>query len=134
VLRIFAAAAQQAAAGKILFTMTHSAIEPPTYAGTSAAASYLLREVGATPNIGALFELPPRVKLACCEHAVNPRLEQRLVPTSDTRVGLLHIRGYTGETKEHHMAHLLQMAATVLPELAERWSKPTLPLRGKLEL
>jgi len=31
------------------------------------------------------------------------------------------VRGYRGNTPEHHMAHLLQMGATVMPELAERW-------------
>jgi hypothetical protein len=42
---------------------------------------------------------------------------------SEARLGGLHVRGYGGETPEHHMSHLLQMAATVLPELSERWKE-----------
>jgi len=36
-------------------------------------------------------------------------------------VGSFRIRGYRGNTRGHHMAHLFQMGATVLPELAQRW-------------
>jgi hypothetical protein len=43
-----------------------------------------------------------------------------MVPTGEARVGGLHVRGFRGNTPEHHMAHLLQMGATVLPELSAR--------------
>ena len=131
-LTMFVDAARAAAAGRILFTMTHSEISPPLYGGTSSTADYMLRAVGAAPVKNAMLELPPHVKLVAAEHAVSKRLEKHMVPISDTRVGLLHIRGYAGDTREHHMAHLLQMAATVLPELRERWSKATVPLLGRL--
>ena len=42
-------------------------------------------------------------------------------PVSEATVGTFHVRGYRGNTPEHHMAHLLQMSATVLPELVARW-------------
>jgi len=35
--------------------------------------------------------------------------------------GGLVVRGYRGGRAENHMAHLFQMAATVLPELVDRW-------------
>ena len=129
---MFVDAARAAAGGKILFTMTHSEISPPLYGGTSTTAAFMLHAVGAEPVKNAMLELPPHVKLVAAEHAVSKRLEKHMVPISDTRVGLLHIRGYAGDTREHHMAHLLQMAATVLPELQERWAKPSTPLLGKL--
>ncbi len=44
-----------------------------------------------------------------------------MIPTTEASVGELHVRGFRGNTPEHHMAHLLQMASTVLPELVERW-------------
>ncbi len=42
------------------------------------------------------------------------------------------VRGYRGETPEHHMAHLLQMGATVLPELASRWHGERMPVRPSI--
>jgi hypothetical protein len=53
--------------------------------------------------------------------AVSKRLEKRMEPTSEARKGSLHVVGYRGDTKEHHMAHLFQMGATLLPELVARW-------------
>jgi hypothetical protein len=44
-----------------------------------------------------------------------------LEQTSEAKKGGLHVRGYSGQTPEQHMAHLVQMSVTVLPELAERW-------------
>jgi hypothetical protein len=132
VLRIFEDAAKLAADGRILFTMTHSKIEPPFYAGTASTAEYLLKSVGAQPVYGSMFEVPEHLKLKSAEHAVSKRLEKKMVPIAETRVGLFHVRGYAGDTREHHMAHLLQMAATVLPELQARWAHPTVPLLVKL--
>lgn len=132
VLRIFEDAARLAADGRILFTMTHSEIEPPFYAGTASTAEYLLRSVGAEPVYGTMFQVPEHLKLKSAEHAVSRRLEKKMVPIAETRVGLFHVRGYAGDTREHHMAHLLQMAATVLPELKERWDHPTAPLLDRL--
>jgi hypothetical protein len=131
-LAMFVDAAKAAAAHRILFSMTHSEISPPLYGGTSSTAEYILRAVGAEPVKNAMLELPPHVKLVAAEHAVSKRLEKKMVPISDSRVGLLRIRGYSGDTREHHMAHLLQMAATLLPELRDRWAQPTVPLLGPL--
>jgi hypothetical protein len=118
----FVRAAKLAAEGQLLFTITHSEIDPPTYASSAETAAYLLSTVGyrppaALPSIVA----PPHVVLRSAEGAVAKKLEKRMEPFSDARVGGLHVRGYRGNTPEHHMAHLLQMAATVVPELVERW-------------
>ena len=59
-----------------------------------------------------------------CIRDSSKKLEKRLEPTTEGRVGDLHIRGYKGNTPEHHMAHLFQMGATVLPELERRWRSP----------
>jgi hypothetical protein len=118
----FVRAAKLASEGQILFTITHSEIEPPTYASAAQTAGYLLGAVGwKAPATQVAPVQPPHVVLRSAEGAVSKKLEKHMEPFSDARVGGLHVRGYRGNTPEHHMAHLLQMAATVVPELAERW-------------
>jgi hypothetical protein len=122
-LEAFVVLAQRAVRGDLLFSITHSEIEPPSFAGSRQTAAYLLKAVGARPATDVMLELPPHLKLRAAEHAVAKRKEKRMIPYSDTRVGQLHVRGFRGDTREHHMAHLLQMGATALPELAERWGQ-----------
>jgi hypothetical protein len=119
VISPFLAPAKRAAMGEILFSITHSEIDPPTYAGSHVTAGYLLDVVRGVR--GAPQAAPEHVTLKAAEGAVAKRLEKRMEPTSDTTVGSFHVRGYRGSTPEHHMAHLLQMAATVMPELVQRW-------------
>lgn len=115
----FAAAAKRAAAGELLFSITHSAIDPRAYASTTATADYLLEAVGVTRQAP---DAPPRyLSLESMKGAVAKDREKKMDPTSYAKAGELVVRGYKGEEPEHHMAHLFQMAATVLPELTERW-------------
>lgn len=123
-LRPFDLAAERAAAGEIYFGITHSEIDPKTYASTSSTAEHI---VGAA---GARFETrdperdaPGYLSLESMKGAVAKKLEKQMEPYREARRGELHVVGYRGETKEHHMAHLFQMGATLLPELVERWSK-----------
>lgn len=115
----FASAAKKAAAGDILFSITHSAIDPRAYASTTATADYLLQAVGGRRAEPA--PAPGYLSLASMKGAVARDREKTMEPTSEARVGGLVVRGYRGETPEHHMAHLFQMAATVLPDLVQRW-------------
>ncbi len=120
ILSPFLDATRRAAEGEILFSITHSEIDPIAYAGTSLTAGYLLDVVHGTrtaPQEGP----PPHLKIRAAEGAVSKALEKRMEPVSEARVGTFHVRGYRGNTPEHHMAHLLQMGATVMPELAARW-------------
>jgi len=117
----FLDAAKRAAEGKILFSITHSEIDPVGYAGTHLTADYLLDAVHG--HRGAPGAPPPHLRLRAAAGAVSRKLEKWMEPTSDSTVGTFHVRGYRGSTPEHHMAHLLQMGATVMPELVERWSK-----------
>ena len=121
ILSPFLDATRRAAEGKILFSITHSEIDPINYAGTYLTAGYLLDVVHGTrgaPEAPA----PPHLQLRAAEGAVSKALEKGMEPISEARVGTFHVRGYRGNTPEHHMAHLLQMGATVMPELAARWS------------
>ena len=112
----FVELAGRAARGELLFSITHSEIEPPGFAGSADTAAYLLRAVNAKPVTEAILELPPHLQLRAAKRAVAKRKEKRMIPYADTRVGQLRVRGYRGDTREHHMAHLLQMAATALPD------------------
>lgn len=116
----FVTAARNAADNKLLFSITHSDVEPITYASSSVTAEFLLDAVGGhrNPAVG----VPEHVALRAAIGAVSKKLEKRMEPESEGLVGSFHVRGYRGNTAEHHMAHLLQMAATALPELRERWS------------
>ncbi|HEY4121736.1 MAG TPA: hypothetical protein VGM56_27910, partial [Byssovorax sp.] len=117
----FIEAAKSAARGEILFSITHSAVVPEGYASTTETADVLLDEVGAHRVQADASEAPEHVEIAAAKGAVAKRLEKSLEPTTEARVGGLHVRGYRGGMPEDHMAHLLQMAATVMPELAARW-------------
>ncbi len=113
-------ATRRAAQGRILFSITHSEIDPITYAGTYLTAGYLLDLVHG--QRGEPKEAPPEhIQLKAAEGAVSKALEKFMEPTYEATVGTFHVRGYRGNTPEHHMAHLLQMSATVMPELVARW-------------
>ncbi len=123
-MRPFVTAAEAAARGEIYFGITHSDIDPRAYASSTATAEYLLRDVGATAEArDPELDQPPYLELESMKGAVAKRREKRMEPTSEARKGSFHVLGYRGEEKEHHMAHLFQMGATLLPELAERWKK-----------
>jgi hypothetical protein len=122
-MKPFADAAESAARGEIYFGITHSDIDPKAYASTTATAEYLIEAVGADARaLDPVIDAPRYLDLESMKGAVAKRREKAMEPVSEARKGSFHVTGYKGETKEHHMAHLFQMGATLLPELAERWS------------
>ncbi|MBI5532272.1 MAG: hypothetical protein HY898_06140 [Deltaproteobacteria bacterium] len=118
----FVEAAKAAANGKLLFSITHSDIDPKSYVPTAEAASYLLEAVKESGVKNVDLVAPERLKLKAAAFAVEPKLVKYLEPKRDVMVGSFHVRGFTGETTEDHVAHLTQMGATFLPELASRWA------------
>lgn len=122
-LGMFARAAERAAKGEFLMSITHSQIDPHTYAPAGETADYLLHAVGgARVHVDPMADVLPHLELISGRGAVAKKLEKKMIPESEGHVGGLHVRGFVGETPEHHMAHLLQMGATVLPELVSRWA------------
>jgi hypothetical protein len=119
-LRNFVNAARAAADGQLMFSMTHSQIDPVEYASTTRTAAFLLEQIGATVSDNPVLPLPPALLLEAAKGAVKEH--KKMVPTSDTRVGMLRIQGFKGNTQDHHSAHLTQMAAIALPDLARRWA------------
>jgi hypothetical protein len=96
-LEPFLGYARRALEGRGFFALTHSAIVPPGYASTSEVATYFLRTlaVEATP-----LDAPAQ------------GLALRRVAGEKGFI----LRGYDGEDKGAHCAHL-----TLLPELIEAW-------------
>jgi hypothetical protein len=119
----FLNAARAAAQGALLVSLTHSEIDPIEYASTKRTQEYILGAVGGHPNRGPVLPMPPYLQLESARGAVPQGKEKHMVPLSDTRVGLFRVQGFEGITAEHHSAHLTQMAAVALPDLAKRWAK-----------
>ncbi len=122
-IRAFIRAARAAAEGQLMFSITHSEIDPRRYASTKRTAALIIDSVGAKVHGSPLLRMPEPVVLKT-EQALSADRTARMIPTSDTHVGLLRVQGFKGRSKAHHAAHLIQMAAIGLPDLAERWSKP----------
>jgi hypothetical protein len=60
-------------------------------------------------------------------HTIDGVIARKLLKGMDAesvarREGLI-VRAYRGDQPEDHMAHLIHMAATVLPDLTAWWSK-----------
>lgn len=121
-LASFDEAAEAAASGELLFSVTYSEIDPPGYAGSRATAEHLLSVAEKRGEVkDSALAVPAYRKLESMRGAVAKEDVRKLEPYADQQVGSFRIRGYRGNTRGHHMAHLFQMGATVLPELAERW-------------
>lgn len=116
--------AKRAANDELYFGITHSSIDPRAYASTTATSSYLLEAVGAARETrDPVRDAPRYLELVSMNGAIAKKLEKTMDPISEAHKGSFHVTGFTGETPEHHMAHLFQMGATLLPELVARWSR-----------
>ncbi|MRG91063.1 hypothetical protein [Polyangium spumosum] len=106
---VFVDFARRAAKKQKFMFMSHSSIVPPGYASTTEVASYV---------IGALKGKPRKAKRADV-------LGLDLIRRYDR--GHFHVRGYTGDDKPDHCAHIGLMADIVRVHLEPRWKTP----RGK---
>jgi hypothetical protein len=112
--------AEKAVLGERFFLITHSDIEPGEYAGTKASTSALMTQLGLERQLGGIeTTMPP---LSSIEGVVPKKKLLALKPTSYVQAGNFFVQGYTGETPEHHMAHLIQMATIALPKLTAHWA------------
>lgn len=120
--------AEEAVAGRKLFSITHSNIRPmTTYAGAGETTDALLRAVGVAREPGG--EAPSMPSLSSIEGVIAKKKLLSLTPESRASRGGLFVRGYEGELPEHHMAHLIQMSTTALPDLVRWWSATERPGR-----
>lgn len=118
-LEPFVRFAKLAADGKKLMTITHSNIVPLEYAGTRATTDAVLKAVGVTREDGGTT--PPMPVLQAAVGVVAKAKLKPLEPVSHAEKNGLIVRGYSGETPEDHISHLLQMSETALPDLVKRW-------------
>jgi hypothetical protein len=105
-LEPFVTFAKQAAAGRKLMYLSHSSIIPPGYASTTEVAHYLEAALKGKP------------KKATRQDVLGLDMFERFDK------GGFHVRGYTGNDKPDHCAHIGLMADVVKSHLGARWSSP----------
>lgn len=123
-LRTFINAARAAVEGQIMLSMTYSEVSPVGYASTKRSLLFIMGEIGLELTDGPMLPVPPHLSLAAAKNASPGGRHELMLPTSDSRKGMLRIQGFKGDTKAHHTAHMTQMAAIVLPDLHARWRQP----------
>jgi len=121
-VRAYMRGVKAAADGHLFMRLTHSEIPTADYASARESQHYLLEQLGKKVSEPPVLEMPPAVRLPAARHAVKKH--HRMIPISDTRVGLLRVRGFEGTTEDHHSAHLTQMAPIAFNDLARRWREP----------
>lgn len=102
----FVAFAKRAAAGRAFMFMSHSSIIPPGYASTTEVASYVVHELRGKPR----------------KAHQKGVLGLEMIDRFDR--GGFHMRGYEGDDKPDHCAHIGLMKAIVGSDLQPRWKTP----------
>jgi hypothetical protein len=102
----FVAYAKRAAAKQTFMFMSHSSIIPPGYASTTEVASYVVGQLHGHPKKANRQDV----------------LGLDMIDRFDK--GNFHMRGYTGDDKPDHCAHLGLMADIVRSHLEPRWKSP----------
>jgi hypothetical protein len=102
----FVAFAKKAAAKQAFMFMSHSSIIPPGYASTTEVANYMVAELHGKPKHTNRQDV----------------LGLDMIDRFDK--GNFHMRGYTGEDKPDHCAHIGLMADIVRVHLEPRWKTP----------
>jgi len=99
--------ARRAKAGKRFFYFSHSSIIPPDYASTTETAGYLVHKLGG-------------------KYKPGKRRKERwgLEQTHKFDTGNVHIRGYDGNDKMDHCAHIGLLRDVVKVHLKPRWKTP----------
>ncbi len=105
-LEPFIAFARRAAAGEAFMFMSHSSILPPGYASTEETASFVVQQLRGKPR------------------GSSRRDVLGLDMTRRYDRGDFHLRGYTGDDKPDHCAHLGLMADVMRVHLKPRWKTP----------
>jgi hypothetical protein len=102
----FIAFAKRAAQKQTFMFMSHSSIIPPGYASTMETANYVVKQLKGKP------------KKATRQDVLGLDLFQRFDK------GNFKVRGYTGNDKPDHCAHIGLMADIMRVHLGNRWKSP----------
>ncbi len=100
--------AKRAKAGKRLMFVTHSSIIPPGYASTTETSNYLIHELGG--------------KVKTAKPKKNDTMGLELNSKFDS--GNFHVRGYDGNDKMDHCAHLGLLRDILKGQVKPRWKSP----------
>jgi hypothetical protein len=117
--------AAEAAAGRKLMVITHSAITTHGYASSTETANAILAANRVERTEVDASTSPPPVKLAAALAAFPIDGRRWLKAKTAAHAGELHVYGYGGIGPEDHIAHLAQMSVTILPPLVKRWQSPS---------
>ena len=107
--------ARNAARGKGLMFQSHSSIIPPGYAPTREVSHYIVEQLGG------------KMRTSTRSDVLGLQMFERFDR------GNYHVRGYRGDDKPDHCAHLGLMADVVKVHINRRWNPPT-GSKGKSEL
>jgi hypothetical protein len=110
-IQAFSEFAKRAAAKQKLMFVSHSSIIPPGYASTTETANFLIHEVGGAPK---------------ASRGAGP-LGMDLV--SRYTQGNFHVRGFSGNDKMDHCAHLSLYRDVLKIHLKPRWNTPRVTAR-----
>ncbi|WP_437512305.1 hypothetical protein [Sorangium sp. So ce1099] len=102
----FIAFARRAAAGEAFMFMSHSSILPPGYASTAETANYIVQQLRGKPRGSSRRDV----------------LGLDMIQRYDR--GGFHLRGYTGDDKPDHCAHLGLMRDVMRVHINPRWKTP----------
>jgi hypothetical protein len=122
-LQSFLSFARAAMHGDKLFFVTHSEIPTLDYGSTLQTTNLLLDTLSLSRTPGG--DTPEWPDLPAVRGGVPVKDRRPLSPRTHTESGGLFVRGYKGGLALDHGSHLLQMASTALPKLAERWRPGT---------
>ncbi len=100
--------ARRAAAGQKLMFVSHSSIIPPDYASTTETANYIIAKLGGHPT-----NVHP--------HGRGP-MGLELISTYNR--GNFHVRGYMGNDKMDHCAHIGLFRDILQVRVKPRWHSP----------
>jgi hypothetical protein len=98
--------ARRAAKKQTFMFLSHSSIIPPGYASTTEVADYLVHQLGNKPKKSNRQDV----------------LGLDMIERFDK--GNFHMRGYTGDDKPDHCAHIGLLADVVRSHLEPRWKSP----------
>lgn len=106
--RPFSDFAKLAAQGKKLMFVSHSSIIPPGYASTTETANYLIHQVGGRPSRARPRRGDP--------------MGLELIARFSRRS--FHVRGFAGNDKMDHCAHLSLLRDVLKVYVKPRWNSP----------
>jgi hypothetical protein len=100
--------ARHAARGRRLMFVSHSSIIPPGYASTTETANFLIHELGGTPRVART-------------RAGDPMGLDLIARYSQDS---FHVRGYRGNDKLDHCAHIGLFRDVLKVHVRPRWNSP----------